>query len=419
MIAHRRKVAARDPFDNSRHMHLSVRDVTELNQWRKPKERSQSRHAGEAAWDDEEEVECVTKEVFTLDREAALNAEGKRLDVVLCDRFEQSRNYFEAIITKGAVRVNGKVKKRSFRKLKEGDVVSVRFLLDERTLPLAPEPIPLEVLYEDEDLMVINKPPGLVVHPAPGHWNGTLVNAVMHHLGVSTADTLPKPAGPTGGKRAGIVHRLDMNTSGLITVTKTDRAFTVISEAFARREVHKVYLAVAAGNRQPYRDHPDGGGHVIDFPIGRSPIDGKKMAIVEEAAGGRASLSMVRSIAEDKDICLLEVRPRTGRTHQIRVHLSAMKTPVLGDPTYGGEARNRQYRMLAQRPLLHAHKLSFKHPTTREQLNFVAPMPEDMRALVRRMEPNPDEAERLARLLSEPLGEGGLAAPAAAAGGDP
>lgn len=303
------------------------------------------------------------------------------------------------LIDRGAVLVNGARQKKSFRGLKDGNVVEVRFLLDEQTLALKPEPIPLDILYEDEDLLVVNKQPGLVVHPAPGHWTGTLVNAVLHHVGASDGSLPDAPPGPESRLRPGIVHRLDVGTSGVVAVTKTGAAFTALSRAFAEREVRKAYLAVVAGSRQAFRGHFPGGGCRIEHPIGRSSLDRRKMAVVAERGGGRSATTLARALAEGRDTSLLELRPHTGRTHQIRVHLAEEHAPVLGDAAYGLAGANRRYAGLAQRPLLHAHRLAFEHPRTGEPCEFEAPLPEDLLALVRRMQPLKGEEALVEGLL--------------------
>ena len=338
-------------------------------------------------------------EQFELDEEG----EKRRLDVLLSEKYEQSRSYFGALIRQGAVQVNGRARKKSFRDFHPGDVVDIRFLLDERTLPMKPEPMDLDILYEDDHLIIVNKPAGLVVHPAPGHWNGTLVNAVLHHLGFrSLEEGLPSaPPGPASQFRPGIVHRLDVGTSGVIAVAKTSQAFSMLSQAFSRREVQKTYMVISTGGRKCFFGHSPGGGHFVDIPIGRSKKDRRRMGAVAEDCGGRPSVSLIRGLARDRDLLLLEVKPRTGRTHQIRVHLAEEHSPILGDACYGWEHLNRRYAGLATRPMLHAFRLAFAHPVTGRQMEFEAPLPEDMRKLIARMDPEPGEAE-FVQSLSDP-----------------
>ncbi|CAJ1420564.1 unnamed protein product [Effrenium voratum] len=310
----------------------------------------------------------------------------RRLDVLLSERYGQSRSYFDSLIRKGAVKVNGRLRKKSFKEFRDGDVVDVSFLLDDSSLDLGPEAIPLEILHEDEHLMIVNKPPGLVVHPAPGNWTGTLVNAVLHHLGAAAAE-LPSTEPGKASARPGIVHRLDVGTSGVIAVAKTAQAFTGLSEAFARRKVRKTYLAVAVGGRGYFFGHSEGGGHLVDLAVGRSRGDRRKICALPEECGGRTAESLVRGLARDQDLLLLEVKPRTGRTHQIRIHLAEEHTPILGDATYGWAFMNRRYASAAQRPMLHAYHLAFEHPVFKELVEFRAPMPADMRRLLQRMTP--------------------------------
>lgn len=331
-----------------------------------------------------------------------------RLDIFLSQRYNQSRSYFEALIDRGAVLVDGAQRKKSFRNLRAGDVIDVRFLTDQRTMPLRPEAIPLDILYEDDDMLVINKPAGLVVHPAPGHWSGTLVNAVLHHLGMGTAESgegkgagLPRaPASPESHLRPGIVHRLDVGTTGVVTVAKTAVAFAALSAAFASRNVRKTYLAVTAGCRKAFRYHRPGGGHLIEWAIGRAGADRRRMSIVAEANGGRPSQSVVRAVAEERDTALVEILPRSGRTHQIRVHLAKEHCHVLGDTTYGVSGANKRFEQMATRPMLHALRLGIPHPRTGAMMEFEAPLPADMAAMLRRMEPCADyDEEYVAQLL--------------------
>jgi len=313
-----------------------------------------------------------------------------RLDVLLSERYAQSRNYFEALIQQKAVTVNGKPRKKSFRKFHSGDIIDVRFLVDLRTLPLEPESMDLEILYEDDEMLVINKPNGLVVHPAPGNWTGTLVNGVLHYLGFSSMN---EEFGPSGSSRPGIVHRLDVGTTGVIVVAKTAIAYSSLSQAFAQREVQKTYLAVIVGGRKCFFGHPRGSGHSVDKAIGRSKSDRRVMTTMDQ--GGRPAVSFIRALATDaqREMLLVEVRPRTGRTHQIRVHLAEEHSPILGDATYGWQHMNRRYASVATRPMLHAYQLSLKHPTDDKPVTFVAKLPDDMRQLILRRGMQPEEGE--------------------------
>ena len=284
---------------------------------------------------------------------------GERLDKVLANRYRSlhSRTYFQNLIEEGRVLVNGLlVKKRS--PLQEGDEVEINFLLTPE-LNITPEDIPLNILYEDDAIVVINKVPGMVVHPAAGNWSGTFVNALMFHCALEVT---------AGSVRPGIVHRLDKDTSGVLIAAKTALAQQKLMEQFAAREVEKEYLAICCGNP---------GDTTIDLPIGRHPVKRKVMAVVEE--GGRSAITHCKTLACDGKLSLVQVLIETGRTHQIRVHLKHRGTPVLGDALYGNETVNRKFG--ASRQMLHAHKLGIKHPVTGKPMQFVAPIPDDMTKL--------------------------------------
>jgi 23S rRNA pseudouridine1911/1915/1917 synthase len=217
-----------------------------------------------------------------------------------------------------------------------------------------PENIPLDIIYEDDHLICLNKPPGLVVHPAAGHWQGTLVNAILHHCGAVSAGGHPL--------RPGIVHRLDKDTSGCILVAKNDAAHTHLARQFAERTAQKTYLAVVRGR-------PRASAGVASGAIARHPVHRQRMA-VSRRPEARAAETAWRLLATDGKLSLLECRPKTGRTHQIRVHLKHLGHPVAGDRTYGGGADH-------PRQLLHAWRLSVSHPTTGQPLDFTAPVPAD------------------------------------------
>ncbi|MDD5713004.1 MAG: RluA family pseudouridine synthase, partial [Smithellaceae bacterium] len=253
----------------------------------------------------------------------------------------------------------------------EGDVV-VFSVPAPAASDLVAQDIPLSIIYEDASLLVIDKPAGIVVHPAPGHPEGTIVNAILHHC-----DDL---CGIGGVQRPGIVHRLDKDTSGLLVVAKTDQAHRSLTEQFKSHQVRKTYLTLVVGD--PRED--DG---VIDLPVGRHPVDRKKMSTLSRR--GREALSRWRVKERFGRVSLLEVDIETGRTHQIRVHLSAAGYPVVGDSVYGGTkraagiedvaARNRLKAF--KRQALHAARLGFSHPVSGKELSFVSPLPEDMTEL--------------------------------------
>jgi len=292
---------------------------------------------------------------------------GERLDKVLSQRFSTagSRTYFQFLIDEGKVLLNGApVKKRI--KPKTGDEVEIEYVLTPE-LTLKPENIPLNILYEDNDIIVINKEPGMVVHPAPGHWHGTFVNALLYHCG--SAIELSEDLTPLQALRPGIVHRIDKDTSGLLIAAKNAQAQQYLIEMFAGRKVYKEYLAVCVGNP---------GNGMVDAPIGRHPTNRKMMAVIDS---GRQALTHYKTLSFDGKISLVSVVISTGRTHQIRVHMKHRGTPVLGDDVYGIPSFNAKYG--TERQLLHAHKLRFKHPITGKELEFEAEVPADMKKLMR------------------------------------
>ena len=280
---------------------------------------------------------------------------GERLDVFLASRRSGlSRSRIRKLIDDGHVTVDGRPAKASTR-LVAGQIVTLD-LPPPSPAELQPWDVPLTVVFEDDDLIVIDKPAGMTVHPAPGNEDRTLANAVLAHA--------PDIEGIGGERRPGIVHRLDKDTSGLIVVAKNELAHARLSEQFKSREVSKVYLALVAG-------HPSPPEADIDAPIGRRPHDRQRMAVVST---GRPAITRYRVVTSYSRSTLVEARPRTGRTHQIRVHLSSVGHPVMGDATYGRpvEGLSRQF--------LHAHRLAFVHPASGETVRFTAELPSDLRS---------------------------------------
>ncbi len=271
-----------------------------------------------------------------------------------------SRNQAATLIANGNVTVNGRHEKASYRAL-PGDVVVV-----EPPAPvsreIAGENIPLRVAYEDEFLLVVDKPAGMVVHPAPGNWSGTLVNAL-----VGRGSEHPSEAAPD---RAGIIHRLDKETSGLLIVAKTDRAHRILGAALAARRVHRSYAAMIWG-------HLAADTLSVDRPIARDPRDRKRMAIV--STGRQAKTDFVR-LARFGPGDLLRAHLHTGRTHQIRIHLASVGHPVMGDDTYGGGGGRRIAGLPPRRHFLHAAWLVFTHPITGAPMDIRSPLPEDLKA---------------------------------------
>ncbi|TIT74979.1 MAG: RluA family pseudouridine synthase [Mesorhizobium sp.] len=320
--------------------------------------------------------------------EAGADAAGQRLDQWLAAKLGPyiSRSRVQALIRQGAVSIAGKPVEEVKRKMAAGERVSVVMPEPEPAEPLG-EDIPLDILYEDDELIVINKPAGLVVHPGAGNWTGTLVNALIHHCGDSLS-------GIGGVKRPGIVHRLDKETSGVMVVAKTDRAHKALSEAFADHgltgDLERAYLALVWGIPQ----RPTG---TVDAALGRA-ADRVRRAVVPEgrddARHAVTHFSVVERFgAQQKEFAtasLIECRLETGRTHQIRVHMAHIGHPVIGDPDYGQAFRTKANRLpeplksevnAFSRQALHAWLLAFRHPTTHLTMRFEAPMPRDMEEL--------------------------------------
>ena len=305
----------------------------------------------------QEQEEVEEYDLFTVDPEEA----GQRLDLLLTKHYQgrQSRRYFQRLIQDDKVLVNGQSVNKKDR-MQVGDIVAVTFVLAPE-LTLEPENLPLDILWEDDHMVVLNKVAGQVVHPAPGNWKGTVANALAYHLGriESAGDQL----------RPGIVHRLDKDTSGLLVVAKNLQAHHRLVSLFAARNVSKYYLAMTCG-------HPKEGE--IDAPIGRHPKLRKEMTVDEQR--GRPAKTINRTLAFKESLALVELKLITGRTHQIRVHLKHLGFPILGDTVYGSHSLNKRWG--ARRQLLHAHRLKLPHPITGEPLSFIAPLPEDMIRLI-------------------------------------
>jgi 23S rRNA pseudouridine1911/1915/1917 synthase len=288
--------------------------------------------------------------------------DGQRLDkVIVATVPDLSRAAVQRLIKDGQVRVNGRTSKPSYR-VEAGDEVVVH--VPAETPPeIAPEPIALDVIYEDDHLLVVNKPAGMVIHPAYGHQSGTLVNAVLARC--------PQTVNVGGPDRAGIVHRLDKDTSGLILVAKSEATHAALQRQFKRRQVTKTYLALVEG-------HPDPRQGLIDAPVGRDKRQRKRMAITRS---GREARTAYRVTELFDDHSLVELQPETGRTHQIRVHMAWLGYPVVGDRVYG----YRKQRLLKHRHFLHARKLELTHPVTGTPLSCTTPLPDDLADLLRRL----------------------------------
>lgn len=289
-----------------------------------------------------------------------IEADGNvRLDLLVAERAGISRNQSATLIANGNVMVNGCREKASYRVV-TGDVVVVE-PPDITTRGVVGESIPLSVVYEDDAMLVVDKPAGMVVHPAPGNWTGTLVNALIGRGSELPAGTPPD--------RAGIVHRLDKETSGLLIVAKTDRALRILGAALAARRVHRSYAVMIWG-------HLMEDTLSVDKPIARDPRDRKRMAIV--STGRQAKTDFLR-LARFGPGDLLRAQLHTGRTHQIRVHLASVGHPVMGDETYGGGLGRRAAGLPPRRHFLHAARLVFNNPITGAPMDIRSPLPEDLK----------------------------------------
>jgi 23S rRNA pseudouridine1911/1915/1917 synthase len=288
---------------------------------------------------------------------------GERLDKAIAQRFEQlSRSQIQSLIKAGHVLIEGKPAKASYR-IEGGEQIRMKIPLPSEDSAPKAEAIPLDILYEDDQVAVINKPAGMVVHPAFGHNSGTLVNAVLARW--------PEIATFSEAGRAGIVHRLDKETSGVILVAKTAAALEDLREQFKARTVHKTYVALVDG----IPTTPEG---MIDAPIGRDPRQRKRMAVIH---AGREAVTEFRVLEIYAQHALLEVSPQTGRTHQIRVHLSFVGFPVMGDTVYG----HRKQSIKMKRHFLHAAAITFAQPETGEAITVEAPLPVGLQDILNKL----------------------------------
>lgn len=289
---------------------------------------------------------------------------GKRIDVYIAEYKEElSRSRVQKLIENGLVTVNGKNVKSNY-KLRKGDILEVE-IPDPEPLEIEAENIPLDIIYEDKDVVIVNKPQGMVVHPAPGHYSGTLVNALMYHC----KDDL---SGINGQMRPGIVHRIDKDTSGVLMIAKSDAAHNSLAQQLAVHSITRKYYAVVCGNIKE-----DSG--TVDKPIGRSPKDRKKMAVVQ---GGRIAVTHYKVLERfGGKYTLIEAQLETGRTHQIRVHMASLGHPLLGDTVYGSE--KQPFKLQGQ--VLHAKVLGFNHPSDGRYVEFESPLPEYFEKLLTKL----------------------------------
>lgn len=279
--------------------------------------------------------------------------DNDRIDIFLAQELNEiSRTYVQRLIKDGLVRVNDRLVKPKYL-VNEGDHILVQ-LPEPKNLEIVSEDIPIDIIYEDEDIAIVNKPQGMVVHPAPGNYSGTLVNALLFHLNnLSTINGIIRP---------GIVHRIDKDTSGLLMIAKNNYSHSFLSEQLKEHSITRKYLALVDGNIKEDKG-------TINAPIGRHPVDRKKMTVTEN--NSKEAVTHFTVLERFIDYTLIQVQLETGRTHQIRVHMSFIKHPVTGDPVYG--SKNQKFRLNGQ--LLHAKTLGFIHPRTKEYIEFSSELP--------------------------------------------
>ena len=280
---------------------------------------------------------------------------GERIDSYLAKRLELTRTRVQELIKEEQIKVNYKKIKSSY-KIEENDEIEV-IIPEIQEVEIIPEDIKIDIIFEDKDIAVINKQAGLVVHPAQGHYSGTLVNAILYHI--------KDLSGINGEMRPGIVHRLDKDTSGLIIIAKNDKAHLELTNMFQNKEIKKTYLAIVKGKLNKKKGR-------IATQIGRDRNDRKKMAVLDSLTQGKNAITNFRVIDQDEKFSLLKVDIETGRTHQIRVHMKYMGYPILGDAVYGRPDSEK-------RQMLHAYKLEFLHPITKEKMEIIAELPDDFK----------------------------------------
>ena len=291
---------------------------------------------------------------------------GKRLDAYLAENTELTRTRIQQLIKEENIKVNDKKTKSSY-KIEMGDTIEV-FIPEKKEIDLVPQNISINILYEDNDIAVIDKKAGLVIHPSYGHESGTLVNAIMFHIN--------DLSGINGEIRPGIVHRLDKDTSGLIIIAKNDKAHNKLSEMFKNKEINKTYLAIVKGSLGK-----DTGR--LETQMGRDLKDRKKMSVLK--IGGKTAITNYEVLDKNDKFSLVRVNIETGRTHQIRVHMKYLGYPILGDSVYGKESKS------VKRQMLHAYKLEFIHPVTGKEMIIKSEIPKDFSEVLERIKLHADE----------------------------
>ena len=291
-------------------------------------------------------------------------AAGIRIDKFLAEQGDRTRSFYQKAVEEQKVLVNDRPVKNNY-KLRPGDVITIE-PIEEEVLDVKPENIPLDILYEDDDVLIVNKPKGMVVHPAPGHPDHTLVNAVMYHCGDSLSAI-------NGVIRPGIVHRIDRDTTGSLIICKNDKAHLFIAEQIKEHTVNRIYRGIVIGRMSVMEG-------TIDAPIGRSKIDRKKMAI--DRVHGRNAVTHYKVLENFKEYAYCEFKLETGRTHQIRVHMASIGHPLLGDTVYGQS--KCKYNLEGQ--CLHAMTIGFIHPSTNKYVEFQAPLPEYFNKMLKVLE---------------------------------
>lgn len=311
----------------------------------------------------EEKIRMESKLIIDVSDEET----GERIDSFLSGKTEFTRTRIQQLIKDKNITVNGKATKSSY-KIEENDEIVIE-VPEAETTEIKPENIKIDIVYEDSDIAVINKQAGLVVHPAHGHYSGTLVNAILYHI--------KDLSGINGEIRPGIVHRLDKDTSGLIVIAKNDKVHTTLTEMFQEKKIRKTYLAILKGKLNKSE------GKIVT-QIGRDKNDRKKMTVIDDITKGKNAITNYKVVSQNNLFTLVKVNIETGRTHQIRVHMRHLGYPILGDSVYGRKDNEK-------RQMLHAYKLEFIHPVTGRQMEFIGEIPEDFQKALKKSDLKIDE----------------------------